>query len=387
MRVLYFGTYERHYPRNAQVIACLRRAGVDVEERHEPVWEAREHKWAAGGRSVLRLARAQMQLLARPVSERYDAVIVGYPGHLDVPAARRAARGVPIVLNPLVSLWETFVEDRRRFRPDSLAARALLEIDRRAMKAVDLVVADTEANADFFAHLAGLSRDRVTSCFVGAEERLFRPGWEPRDPPLFVGKLIPLHGVETILAAARLIPSRPIAVAGSGQLDHVMATRPPNVEWQHWIPYERLPAAYRRTACALGIFGAGRKASRVIPNKAFQALACGAPLVTADTQAARELLHDGESAILVPAGDHQALASAIERLVDDTALSARIGGAGSRTYSERASEEVLGRRWRALIEELVGTAAVHVPHTAPNPRSRSLAPERLPDPPGGLGSG
>ena len=30
MRVLYFGTYEQDYPRNAQVISCLRRAGVDV---------------------------------------------------------------------------------------------------------------------------------------------------------------------------------------------------------------------------------------------------------------------------------------------------------------------------------------------------------------------
>ena len=31
MRVLAFGTYERDYPRNAQVTACLRRAGVEVD--------------------------------------------------------------------------------------------------------------------------------------------------------------------------------------------------------------------------------------------------------------------------------------------------------------------------------------------------------------------
>ena len=37
MKILYFGTYERTYPRNAQVISCLRRAGVEVAERHEPV--------------------------------------------------------------------------------------------------------------------------------------------------------------------------------------------------------------------------------------------------------------------------------------------------------------------------------------------------------------
>src|SRR4029077_2532152 len=61
-------------------------------------------------------------------------------------------------------------------------------------------------------------RERLAVCLVGAEERHFRPGWAPpeRFTALFIGKLIPLHGLETILAAARLPPGPRFPVLGSG---------------------------------------------------------------------------------------------------------------------------------------------------------------------------
>src|SRR5207247_4099021 len=120
-KVLYFGTYERDYPRNAQVISCLRRVGVEVRERHEPVWDGRRDSWKAGVGDAARLAAAEARLL-RPPRERCDAIVVGYRGHFDLRAARRAGQGAPVVFNPLVSLADTFVDDRARFRPGSLPA-------------------------------------------------------------------------------------------------------------------------------------------------------------------------------------------------------------------------------------------------------------------------
>ena len=354
MRVLYFGTYERDYPRNAQVISCLRRAGVEVVERHEPVWDGARHKWRVGGRAALRLLRAEVRL-AFAGAPAVDAVIVGYPGHLDLPAARLAARRRPIVFNPLVSLTDTLVEDRARFGAGSPAARALRAVDRFALRRADLVIADTDANAGYLATLGGIPRERVAVCFVGAEERLFRPAWRRQDRfhALFVGKLIPLQGIETILAAARLVPEIPFRIVGGGQLEPLLAEAPPNVERVPWVEYAELPAELGRAGCALGIFGTGAKAHRVIPNKAFQALASGTPLVTADTSAARELLVDSESALLVPSGDAEALAAAIRRLARDPDLATSVGAGGLAAYTRWASEEVLGRRWRALLEELV----------------------------------
>jgi glycosyltransferase involved in cell wall biosynthesis len=334
------------------VISCLRRAGIEVVERHEPVWEGREHKWSAGARTAVRLLAAEARLWRQP-KETFDVVVVGYPGHLDVPAAKHIAGRRPVVFNPLVSLADTLVGDRRRFRAGSLPARALAAIDRRALAAADLVVADTGAQAELFTRLGA---KWVEVCFVGAEERLFSPGWSPpaRFTALFVGKLIPLHGLETILAAAQLVPEVRFRIVGSGQLERLLDRHPQNLEHVPWLDYELLPGELHRASCALGVFGTSAKAQRVIPNKVFQALACGTPIVTADTPAARELLRDGTNALLVAPGDPEALADALRRLSVDAALARKLSVEGLLTYQLNASEEVLGARWNRWLQLLAG---------------------------------
>jgi phosphatidylinositol alpha-mannosyltransferase len=80
----------------------------------------------------------------------------------------------------------------------------------------------------------------------------------------------------------------------------------------------------------------------------FDGLATGAPVITADTPAVRELLDD-ESAVLVPPGDATALAEALRDLSGDENKRTEIAARGREVYQERASRRVLGERWLSVL--------------------------------------
>ncbi len=87
---------------------------------------------------------------------------------------------------------------------------------------------------------------------------------------------------------------------------------------------------------------------------AVEAMACAVPLVASNTGALPEVVgRDGETGFLVPPGDAQALAGAIERALDDAALRQRLGQAGraracERFSWDRAAEQTVEQYWVAL---------------------------------------
>src|SRR5262245_730547 len=366
MRIMWLGTYERDYPRARVLIEGLRELGVEVVERHRPVWERERHKAGAFlrplplARTLGRFAGAWVALLAEGAREPgVDAIVAGYPAQPDALPAWCVARGrrVPLVVDMMISLADTLAGDRGR--AGRLAAAALAGADRAAARAADLVVADTDVGADWLSERFGVPRARVAVVPVGAEPDRFAPGPPPDGAPaaLFYGKLAPLHGVATVLAAARRPGVPPVRLIGDGQLGPWLAgelarDRPPGLTWERWVPYESLGAEVGRAAVCLGIFGESAKAARVVPNKVWQARAAGRPVVTADTPAVREVLEDGRTALLVPAGDPDALAAALVRLAADPALRRRLGAAARAVYLERGTPAAVAGRLADALRPL-----------------------------------
>ena len=97
MRVCYFGTYERSYPRNAQVVSCLRGAGVDVHEEHVSVWDEVRHGWSVGPGTAVRLVAAEARLFTRylvgrpPPAELVDRYRAANAAIFTEPVAREDA--------------------------------------------------------------------------------------------------------------------------------------------------------------------------------------------------------------------------------------------------------------------------------------------------------
>jgi len=335
MQVVYWGTYDTGKPRTRILIRGLRENNLHVIECHADVWGGIEDKsqvssWLKRFHLLFRWLSSYPLLVLRYLRlPKHDVVIIGYMGQLDVlvmwPFAK--LRGVPIIWDAFLSLYSTVVEDRKLIGPKHVLAKLLFVWEYLSCRAADLVVLDTQAHANYFKQRFKIPETRIGVVFVGVETDAFplRPqSVEMRKPNqalsvLFYGQFIPLQGIETIIRAAQRTEDQPIQwmIIGSGQesskIRDIINRHPlSRLQWIPWVPYEELVRWIHRSDICLGIFGDSDKAGRVIPNKVFQILSTGTPLITRDSAAIRELLGtEMPGVFLIPPRDSDALLEAL----------------------------------------------------------------------------
>lgn len=343
--IIAFGAYDTRKPRVRLLLDAIRRAGALAGEVHIAGWENVAQTNVPSRWAVLKvLAR---MLLGYPVaiwrllrSPKGTAILLPYPGVVEIlliaPLAWIMRR--PLILDAFLPIHDTVVMDRGFVRPGGLRAGAIHWFEKLALRRADIIVVDTDAHGEYFAREFGIPAQRFQTVLVGAEAG-FSPAAasDPATdilPPLagkpvvlFYGQLIPLHGLLTILEAAKLYTGAPArwVVIGRGQLEPLMRAAVKGgspVEWIEWVDYARLPAVIARADLCLGVFGASDKAARVIPNKLFQQLAVGKPVITRASPAVDALAARYPHTLrTVPADDPQALADAVAAaLADRSAL-------------------------------------------------------------------
>lgn len=339
-RFLVWGTFDTGKPRVRMLLDALRLEDPALPVCHRNPWAGIEDKSQVKGIAA-RLAVLARWLLAYPAliaaylrAPRHDIVVVPYPGNLDVlvlwPLAR--LRGAKICWDMFLSLYDTAAIDRAMLKRGGVLARLLYAAEWLSTRAADRILLDTRAHAAYIADLFSLPAAKVGAFQVGAETDLFV---RAETPPagqslevLFYGQFIPLHGLDIIVEAIALVeqdraaPPIRFTIVGQGQeqprIDALIASeRLQTVERIRWVDFADLPALIARSSFSLGVFAQDGKGTRVIPNKVFQILSVGRPLITMDSPAIRELVAPSPALRLVPPGDASALAAAILALAQD----------------------------------------------------------------------
>jgi glycosyltransferase involved in cell wall biosynthesis len=164
---------------------------------------------------------------------------------------------------------------------------------------------------------------------------------------LFVGRLERVKGISLFLEAAELVvqecPTARFLVAGANhptlphaEIDQMIRSYSlqEHVERLGHVPWHELVSLYREASvCA-------------VPSHyesfglvALEAMACGVPVVAARAGGLPEIIEDGMTGLLVPAGDTPALAKAIVSLLKDRGERTQMGSAGRERARTKFSVE------------------------------------------------
>lgn len=354
MRLCFLGAYDPDYPRNKVIKKGLRLNGVEVSE----CWLRLKYKF------WLRYPL----LLSRYLSycAKHDFIFVPEFCQKDVPLAKIISRltSNKVVFDPLAPRFETKITDWKRKPLNSWQARWNFKIDCWTFKLSDLVLADTQAHKDYYCQKYGLPSKKVEVLPVGFDDDLFRPSAaakkEDRFTVLFFGSFLPLHGVDCILKAAKIIfteePLIQFRLIGSGQtLPKAKALASKlglsNVHFEGWMPLSVLPQKIASSDICLGIFGKTEKAMRVVPHKIFQAMGMRKSVATVRTPAVEEFFSHRENIFLIPESQPDLLAQAVLELKRDTVLREGIAERGYQLVSQNFSPEAIGSTLVRILEK------------------------------------
>jgi phosphatidylinositol alpha-mannosyltransferase len=172
----------------------------------------------------------------------------------------------------------------------------------------------------------------------------------------FVGRFEPRKGVAVLLDAfARLDCDADLWMAGDGPLRKRMEQRAvAHVEWLGRVTDEEKAARLRSVSIACFPAIDGESFGVVL----LEAMAAGAAVVASDIDGYRDVARHEREALLVPAGDTDALAAALRRLLDDDVGRKELVTAG-RMRADEFSMDRLAARFVGIYERAI--AADRVP--------------------------
>jgi glycosyltransferase involved in cell wall biosynthesis len=202
--------------------------------------------------------------------------------------------------------------------------------------------------------LVGLPHGTVRTIHNGVPDEQARPRPRPRSGPIIgaIGRLEYQKGFDILIRALAVIEGASLVLVGEGSergpLERLAARVgvADRVVWEGWNDDAR---SY------FGSFDLFALPSRFegLPLAMLEALLARSAVVAAEVGDVAEAIRDGETGLLVPPEDPDALAGALRCLLEDEELRRRLGEQGRRLVLERFTAAHMTRAFESLYDELL----------------------------------
>ncbi|UCC68628.1 MAG: glycosyltransferase family 4 protein [Armatimonadota bacterium] len=292
-------------------------------------------------------------------------LIVAVPGVLG-----SLARRCPLVFE-VRDLWPETGITMGAIRPDSLSARALYALEALAYRRAAAVNVLTPAFRDSIVSRQLAPAEKVWLVPNGADLSLLPSpgerekiretyGWQDRLVVLYAGA----HGIandlmQFVLAAEALREEQDIVLVtvGSGAelpdlRDAVKRRGLDNIRLLGPVPKRQMPGFLAAADVGAAILRRCQTFRTVYPNKMFDYMSAGLPVLLAIDGVARELVENAGAGVYVEPGDTDAMRRAILWLRGHPAKAAEMGRRGETYVREHFDRAVLAERYLAHMEQL-----------------------------------
>jgi glycosyltransferase involved in cell wall biosynthesis len=289
-KVLFITTKNVDYIRNTQEIEDLRQAAQSVE-----IIGCKDKSY------ISRLLKIYIKLLTMSVNS-YDIVFIGFSPQLILPFFYFKFKRKLIVEDFFISLYDTIINDRKKFKPNSIVARIFLWLDKNTLGKAEKIIVDTIAHGNYFVEKLGAHKSKINVLYLKADLSIYYPRaiTKPKEfnnkfVVLYFGSILPLQGVDTILQCIEKMKDVPWVVfqmiGPINDSDIKRYRELKNVNFIPWLSQEDLAEEIARAdLCLAGHFNNTiDKASRTIPGKAYIYNSMEKPMILGDNPANREL--------------------------------------------------------------------------------------------------
>lgn len=299
--------------------------------------------------------------------ERQEGVRAVYVRNLKLAYALvRAGCRLPVFFEAHEIFVRTYADEHQHLRPKDRKKLAELELrERTVYGGVAGVVALTghlldDIRADYGYRGPGVvAPDGVDTAWF----QLPGIGGEPNHIPvlLYLGSLHVWKGVETAIRAIVHVPGALLRIAGGteariAELKAVavaLGVRERVEFLGHVPPAQRHAVIAQADICLLPLANYTIAERHTSPLKLFEYLALGKPVVASDLPSIREVVEDGKSALLFPAGVAEAMAQAVNGLLASPELRERLSQA-ARSVAADYTWAARAGRIAAFIRQVAG---------------------------------